>query len=118
MHPIQHIIVATDFGEAAARASELAVTIARKFDAKLTLVHAYSLPIITYATELSWPMDDFRQAAEKTLEDAAAKLRVRYPRSEHVLGEPRLNHRPRVDSGLLADDSTALLRAFFGERRG
>ena len=35
-----------------------------------------------------------------------------------VLGEPRLNHRPRVDSGLLADESTALLRAFFGERRG
>ena len=35
-----------------------------------------------------------------------------------VLGEPRLNHRPRVDSGLLADQSTALLRAFFGERRG
>jgi tRNA(adenine34) deaminase len=35
-----------------------------------------------------------------------------------VLGEPRLNHRPRVDSGLLAEESTALLRAFFGERRG
>ena len=35
-----------------------------------------------------------------------------------VLGEPRLNHRPRVDSGLLEDESTALLRAFFGERRG
>jgi tRNA(adenine34) deaminase len=35
-----------------------------------------------------------------------------------VLGESRLNHRPRVDAGLLADESTALLRAFFGERRG
>jgi tRNA(adenine34) deaminase len=34
-----------------------------------------------------------------------------------VLGEPRLNHRPRVDSGLLADESAALLGRFFAERR-
>jgi tRNA(adenine34) deaminase len=35
-----------------------------------------------------------------------------------VLSEPRLNHRPRVESGLLAEESSALLRAFFDERRG
>jgi tRNA(adenine34) deaminase len=34
-----------------------------------------------------------------------------------VLGEPQLNHRPQIESGLLADDSTELLRAFFAERR-
>ena len=34
-----------------------------------------------------------------------------------VLGEPRLNHRPEVKGGLLADESAALLRAFFAERR-
>lgn len=34
-----------------------------------------------------------------------------------VLGEPRLNHRPEVSSGLLAEESAALLRGFFGERR-
>ena len=34
-----------------------------------------------------------------------------------VLGEPRLNHRPDVAGGLLADDSAALLRAFFRSRR-
>ena len=34
-----------------------------------------------------------------------------------VLAEPRFNHRPRVDSGLLADESAALLRAFFAARR-
>jgi tRNA(adenine34) deaminase len=34
-----------------------------------------------------------------------------------VLGEPRLNHRPVVESGVLADRSAALLREFFGERR-
>jgi len=34
-----------------------------------------------------------------------------------VLGEPRLNHRPRVDGGLLAAESASLLEAFFADRR-
>ena len=34
-----------------------------------------------------------------------------------VLGEPRLNHRPRVDAGLLAAESSAMLESFFGARR-
>jgi tRNA(adenine34) deaminase len=34
-----------------------------------------------------------------------------------VLSEPRLNHRPRVESGLLAAESAALLEAFFVPRR-
>ncbi|HZN89550.1 MAG TPA: tRNA adenosine(34) deaminase TadA [Thermoleophilaceae bacterium] len=34
-----------------------------------------------------------------------------------VLAEPRLNHRPLVTGGLLADEAAALLRAFFASRR-
>jgi tRNA(adenine34) deaminase len=34
-----------------------------------------------------------------------------------ILGEPRLNHRPEVGAGLLADVSGALLRDFFASRR-
>jgi tRNA(adenine34) deaminase len=34
-----------------------------------------------------------------------------------VLAEPRLNHRPSVDRGLMADESAGLLRAFFASRR-
>jgi tRNA(adenine34) deaminase len=34
-----------------------------------------------------------------------------------VLGEPRLNHRPEVAAGLLAEESSLLLREFFGSRR-
>src|SRR3954469_21238300 len=34
-----------------------------------------------------------------------------------VLAEPRLNHRPAVAGGLLAEESAALLRGFFGTRR-
>ncbi len=34
-----------------------------------------------------------------------------------ILGEPRLNHRPDVAAGLLADESAELLRTFFRSRR-
>ena len=35
----------------------------------------------------------------------------------NVLDEPRLNHRPAVARGLLADESAELLRSFFAPRR-
>ena len=34
-----------------------------------------------------------------------------------ILGDPRLNHRPKVESGLLADQAATLLRDFFAARR-
>lgn len=34
-----------------------------------------------------------------------------------VLDEPRLNHRPQVERGLLAEECADLLRAFFAPRR-
>jgi tRNA(adenine34) deaminase len=34
-----------------------------------------------------------------------------------VLGEPRLNHRPDVTAGVLAEECAALLREFFAARR-
>jgi tRNA(adenine34) deaminase len=34
-----------------------------------------------------------------------------------VLGEPRLNHRPQVDGGLLAEECAELLTEFFASRR-
>jgi tRNA(adenine34) deaminase len=35
----------------------------------------------------------------------------------NILAEPRLNHRPQVESGLLAEECGDLLRAFFASRR-
>jgi tRNA(adenine34) deaminase len=35
-----------------------------------------------------------------------------------VLGEPRLNHRPAVEGGVLAAECAALLTTFFASRRG
>ncbi|HEY6396620.1 MAG TPA: tRNA adenosine(34) deaminase TadA [Solirubrobacteraceae bacterium] len=36
----------------------------------------------------------------------------------NILAEPRLNHRPQVEEGLLGGESAELLRAFFAPRRG
>ena len=35
----------------------------------------------------------------------------------NVLDDPALNHRPQVESGLMADECGALLRSFFASRR-
>jgi tRNA(adenine34) deaminase len=35
-----------------------------------------------------------------------------------ILAEPRLNYRPQVERGLLAEEAGELLRSFFGPRRG
>ena len=35
-----------------------------------------------------------------------------------ILAEPRLNHRPQVAGGLLAEEAADLLRSFFAPRRG
>jgi tRNA(adenine34) deaminase len=35
----------------------------------------------------------------------------------NVLDVPQLNHRPQVESGLLAEEAALLLRSFFGSRR-
>jgi tRNA(adenine34) deaminase len=35
-----------------------------------------------------------------------------------ILAEPRLNHRPAVAGGLLAEECAALLTTFFAGRRG
>jgi tRNA(adenine34) deaminase len=34
-----------------------------------------------------------------------------------VLDQPQLNHRPQVQSGLLAEEAASMLRAFFASRR-
>ena len=34
-----------------------------------------------------------------------------------ILGDERMNHRPKVESGLMADKSAAILREFFAARR-
>ncbi len=92
MTPFKHILVATDFSDAADQALELATTLAMTFQSKLTLLHAYSIPTAgyDYAAGLLWPLDDLSRAAKKELDRVLAKAKERYPNVEGVLvcGDP------------------------------
>jgi nucleotide-binding universal stress UspA family protein len=46
MNPIRHLLVAVDFDENSARALDYAVDLAAHLGARLTVVHAYSLPVL------------------------------------------------------------------------
>lgn len=83
----KHILVPTDFGEPAQHALELAITLAQKFDADLTLLHAVSIPLPVYpvTTGLSFPIDQWNEAGRKALGAAMVELKKRHPRSEGVL---------------------------------
>ncbi len=48
MKPIQHILIPTDFEAASREAIEVAMTVARAFDAKVTLLHVWEIPIYPY----------------------------------------------------------------------
>ena len=49
MLAIQRILVATDFTETSDRALDFGIELARKFDASITLVHAYQIPAMGFA---------------------------------------------------------------------
>jgi len=86
--PFKHIIVATDFDESARRALDLAVEIAQKFDAKLTLVHCWEVPSYSYGGALYVPADlvtPIEEAAQSQLNDALTELKKRVPEANAVL---------------------------------
>jgi nucleotide-binding universal stress UspA family protein len=83
----KHILVPSDFQAASAAALELAVELADKLDAKLTLLHVWELPIYPYmdfmlASEVISSVED---AATKGLERELSALRVRRPDAEGLL---------------------------------
>ena len=82
MSRFKHILVPTDFSEPAERALELAMTVAERFDSKVTLLHATWIPPVAYggyAESLSWPIDDMTKAAKQELDAVLAKAKTRLP---------------------------------------
>lgn len=93
MAPFRHILVPVDFGDPSAHAIELALTMATRFDAKLTLLHVSWMPpyyYSAYAEGLAFPVGEMETAAKKMLTDALTKAQGRYPRTESMMvaGEP------------------------------
>ena len=87
MQPFSHILVPTDFSEAAAEALDYAAYLATRFDAKLTLLHVHEFPVYAYASGIYFPTVDLYAAAKKSTEEAVAALCMRWPFSDGLIAE-------------------------------
>jgi nucleotide-binding universal stress UspA family protein len=84
---LKHILVPTDFSEPSERALAAALELARAFDARITLLHVWSVPRTDYAEGLSWPLDDMERAARRALDGALESMRKRYAKTDALLRE-------------------------------
>lgn len=72
---IHNVLVATDFGEPAHEAVELARAMAERFGAGLTLLHVCPVPAIAYGDTIEWPIPKLQEAAQKALGGAVLRIR-------------------------------------------
>jgi nucleotide-binding universal stress UspA family protein len=80
-----HILVPTDFGEPAEHALDLAIELARTFDAKLSVLHVYQVLLpMPYGDGLASPFEQIAARARGALDEHAAKTKARYPEAEAV----------------------------------
>ena len=85
---IKSILVPIDFSGASANALEMAIDMAQAFDAELTLLHAWELPVYPYmefmlsSSELSSAIE---RGATQRLESTLQTVRARVPRSKSKL---------------------------------
>ncbi len=85
MKPFARILVPTDFSEPSARALALAIELARSFDARVVLLHVWSMPYTAYSEGLTWPAEPMARAAQKALDDEHARAVALYPKTDAVL---------------------------------
>ena len=88
-----HVLFATDGSEASNAAGALAARMARDWGAKLTVVHAYEIPPMSYIGAPMLPVDvapAILRAIRGRLDGAVAIVRETMPAAEAVLqhGEP------------------------------
>ena len=84
----ERIVVATDFSEPAQCAVDLAIEMAHKFNAGLTLVHCWEAPSYSYGGGLYASVDaitPIEQAASRCLEEALTELKTRVPEATSML---------------------------------
>jgi nucleotide-binding universal stress UspA family protein len=88
MGAFRHVLVATDFSDCSSEAIDVAIELARRYDAALTLLHVYEVPSYAYGEMVYAPIDfvtPIREAAEKSLKSAHAELAQRFPGAKSVL---------------------------------
>ncbi|MBC7856565.1 MAG: universal stress protein, partial [Pirellulaceae bacterium] len=93
MMTFKHVLVPTDFGAASERARDCAIEVARRFRAKVTILHALALPApfyFPYARDLSWLSDELEVDAQKEVDALVLRVKSSYPEvtGRVVGGEP------------------------------
>ncbi len=87
MENFKHILVATDFGSASDEAVEAATKLGLAFEAKITVLHAWEIPIYPYMESMlnSALLVDVEARAAKRLAEVLAKVRAFVPNADSVL---------------------------------
>jgi len=88
MKNFEHILVPTDFAAASSEAVELALALASKFDAQVTLLHTWEIPAYPYVEYIASSFnlaDSMEKAATGALAAAFKDLQARLPRAKSVL---------------------------------
>jgi nucleotide-binding universal stress UspA family protein len=87
MKTFKNILVPMDFEPSSAEALEVAVGLAQTFDAKLTLLHVWELPIYPYMEFMlnSEVIASIEDRAVKRLDEALAKVRQQVPSAVSML---------------------------------
>ena len=87
MTRFRHILVPVDFEASSKRALEVGTDLALKFDAKLTLFHAWDTPAYAYVNFYVpgdvWSL--LEEAAKKQLCETLVEVRKRVPHADSVL---------------------------------
>jgi nucleotide-binding universal stress UspA family protein len=119
MWTIKTILVPTDFSKPAGLALEAAITLARKFDASIVLMHSYQVPVYPYPLEANamvTPTDlveHVEKAAQAALETAAAShgasgVRITTALKAGVPWEQIIRSAQAIDAGLIVIGSRGL----------
>lgn len=120
-----HILLPTDFSEAAARALDYATELANSFGARLTLFHATGSPASSFSGDakgIGWSTDEVRAAMEKKMRDLLSAAQTRCPKAEAYVVEgdpwveiPAFARKHDVDLIVLGTHGRrGLARALFG----
>lgn len=85
-----HILVPVDFEECSQEALDVGIDLAVTFDAKLTLIHAWDVPSVVYATATYVTADlwtAIEQAANEQLQSVLARVRRQMPSAEALIAK-------------------------------
>ena len=87
MSPFQHILVPVDFGEATTPAVDLALSVARASDARVTLLHAFDVSPFVSTSPFMPPIDTgpIVTALEAEMKALAEKTRAKWAKTDSLV---------------------------------